>query len=233
MRANRVVLVGGLVLAAVLGVAGGYYAGVLTKPPYPVASGVPAPLGGVSGPTSEPPLPLKTPEPNGLKALNDVDFSWQTLTFNLDDAPQIRLKIRVPIGWTKKVLTEGDIRFQDSRNARWIRIKPLYPILQSPRQRRDQQVPTLQKSVPQENDLKLLGQSDDTITGTDGEPRQVSTLTYSYIPDTWLRPVLLEYVKTPGHDGANVEISVTVLPQDKVAMKRIAREAAESVTPQD
>ncbi len=235
MRAKRVVLVGGLLLAAVLGVAGGYYAGELTKPSYPVASGVPAPLGGVTASPSTTPLPRKTPKPNGYEALfaDDLKFQWQTYDVEMPDQPSVRLRMRVPVGWKESVTERGEINVTDPRGVRWIRLATVYPIKLSPKQKRDQLIPGLKANVSYENTLVLLGQSDDSITGTDGQSRRVSVLRYSYIPKEWVRPVIVQYVNTPGEDGANVEMSVTGLPQDQKALDRIAEEAAASVTPRD
>ncbi|MFC9693944.1 hypothetical protein ACFTSF_35700 [Kribbella sp. NPDC056951] len=235
MRVKRVVLVGGLLLATALGVAGGYYAGELTKPSYPIASGVPAPLGGVSVPPTTAPLPRKTPVPNGYEALfpEDLKFHWQTYTVEMPGQPSVTLSIRVPIGWKDSVTKKGEIKVTDPEGVRWIRLATVYPIKQSARQRRDQLIPGLKANVSYEDTLKLAGQSDDNITGTDGQTRQVSVLKYSYIPEQWTRPVLVQYVTTPGQDGANVEMSITGLPQDQKALDRIAEEAAASVTPQD
>ncbi|GAA1679415.1 hypothetical protein GCM10009745_24100 [Kribbella yunnanensis] len=235
MRVKRVVLVGGLLLATALGVAGGYYAGELTKPSYPIASGVPAPLGGVSVPPTTAPLPRKTPVPNGYEALfpEDLKFHWQTYNVEMPGQPAVRLRMRVPVGWKDSVIDKGQIKITDPKGVRWIRLATVYPIKLTPKQKRDQLIPGLKANVAYENTLEFLGQSDDSITGTDGQPRQVSVLRYRYIPDQWTRPVIVQYINTPGQDGANVEMSVVGLPQDQKALDRIAEEAAASVTPKD
>lgn len=235
MRVKRVVLVGGLLLATVLGVAGGYYAGELTKPSYPVASGVPAPLGGVTAAPNTAPLPRKTPKDNGYEALfaDDLKFHWQSYDVDMPEQPRVRLRMRVPVGWTESVTKKGEINVTDPRGVRWIRLATVYPIKQSAKQKRDLLIPGVKANVSYEDTLTLLGQSDDNITGTDGQSRKVSVLRYSYIPKEWIRPVIVQYVTTPGQDGANVEMSITGLPQDQKALDRIAEEAAASVTPED
>ncbi|MFB6725517.1 hypothetical protein ACFCV3_35385 [Kribbella sp. NPDC056345] len=235
MRVKRVVLVGGLLLATVLGVAGGYYAGELTKPPHPVSSGLPAPLGGVTISPSTTPLPRKTPKDNGYEALlpEDLKFHWQTYDVEMPDKPPARLRMRVPVGWKESVTNKGEIKVIDPEGVRWIRLATVYPVKQSPKLRRDQLVPSVQANVSYEDTLKLLGQSDDTVTGTDGQSRRVSVLRYSYIPEEWTRNVIVQYVATSGQAGANVEMSITGLPQDQKALDRIAEEAAASVRPLD
>lgn len=241
MRVKRVVLVGGLVLATALGVAGGYYAGVLTKPPYPVASGVPAPLGRMTTSPTDAPLPVKTPERDGYKALDPDALEFHRLEFTIDlvqndqgvDPPPVRLSVRVPKGWKQSVTEKGEAKFIDPTGTRWMRVAPVYPVKQTPRQKRDQLVPSLQTSVPHEQVFKVLSQSDDVPVGIDDQKRRVSKLTYSYIPIKWLRPVIVEYVATADQDAANFEMSITGFPQDQAALDLIAEKAAVSVLPQD
>ncbi|TDD58492.1 hypothetical protein E1263_18890 [Kribbella antibiotica] len=234
MRAKRTVLVGGLLFATVLGVAGGYFGGELTNPSSVLVSGVPAPLGGLTVSPSAKPT-LKTPVKNDLKGLDpdNLDFNTQHFTVDLADAPAVQLSVRIPIGWEKKILDTGEVKFQDLRRTRWIRFKPVHPVKQNPKQRRDQLVPTLDTTIPYEQNFKLLGQSDDSTTGQDGQPRRVSTVTYSYIPDQWTRDVIVQYVATGGQAGADVEMAITGLPQDQDALDAIAAKAAETVTLQD
>jgi hypothetical protein len=112
-------------------------------------------------------------------------------------------------------------------------LAPVYPVKQTPRQKRDQLVPSLESSIAHENDFKVLGQSDDVPVGTDEQKRRVSRLTYTYIPDKWLRPVVVEFVATADQDAANFLISVTGLSQDRAALDLIAEKAAVSVLPED
>jgi hypothetical protein len=237
VRAKRTVLVGGLLLATVLGVAGGYATGMLTSPSSVTVSGVPAPLGRVTGSPSPSPLPVKTPKPNGYKPLGEVDFHWQTFTVDLEqndagvDPPPIRMSVRVPIGWEMTTTEKGEAKFTDPKHVRWVRVSPVYPVKLSAKQKRDQLVPMLKSTIAHEDLFKLIGQADDAPTGMDGRTRRVSTLTYSYIPDEWLRPVIVEYVTTADSAGADFEMSVTALPDDQAAMERIAEVAANSIKP--
>jgi hypothetical protein len=241
VRAKRTVLVGGLLLATVLGVAGGYFGGVLTNPSSVLVSGVPAPLGTVTTSPTTTPLPIKTPTINDTKALDPDGLDYHRLSFTIDlvedaqgvDAPPVQVSMRVPIGWKQTVNADGSIKITDSRGLRWIRLAPVYPIKQTPRQKRDQLVPSLESSIAHEDDFKVLSQSDDVATGTDDQKRQVSRLTYSYIPDRWLRPVVVEFVATAGQTAASFLISVTGLTQDQAALDLIAEKAAVSVLPED
>ncbi|MFF1815687.1 hypothetical protein ACFVWG_00185 [Kribbella sp. NPDC058245] len=240
MRAKRVVLVGGLLLATVLGVAGGYATGVLTYPSSVTVSGVPAPLGGITTSPTTTPLPIKTAEPNGYEALDPDALEFHRLEFTIDlvqndqgvDPPPVRLSVRVPKGWKQSVTEKGEAKFTDPTGTRWIRVSPVYPVKQTPRQKRDQLVPSLQSSIPHEQVFKVLSQSDDVPVGTDDQKRRVSKLTYSYIPIKWLRPVIVEYVATAGQDAANFEMSVTGFPLDQAALDLIAERAAVSVLPE-
>ncbi|WP_405062651.1 hypothetical protein OG474_13740 [Kribbella sp. NBC_01505] len=240
MRAKRVVLVGGLVLATVLGVAGGYYAGEVTKSPYPVASGVAAPLGAVTASPTEGPLPRKTPKPDGYTPLNAKDLKFHRVNVTVDlvavggiDPPPVRMSVLVPIGWELLLTEKGEVKYQDPSHARWIRLATVFPVKATPRQKRDQLVPNLKANVSYENNLKIIDQSDDVLDEDDGDQRQVSTLRYSYIPQEWTRPVVVKYVATSGRSGANIEMSITGLAHDQKALDLIADKAAESVTPKD
>ncbi|MFK4082857.1 hypothetical protein ACI2LF_02035 [Kribbella sp. NPDC020789] len=241
MRVNRVVLVGGLVLATALGVAGGYFGGDRTYSSSVVVNGVPAPLGGVSISPTKAPLPVKTAVPDNYPALDPDSLEFHRQEFTVDlaeddqgvDAPPVRVSMRVPIGWKQTVNKDGSIKIADSEGVRWVRLAPVYPVKQTPRQKRDQLVPSLESSIAHEDDFKVLSQFDDVPVGTDDRKRRVSSLTYSYIPQKWLRPVVVEFVATAGQEAANFLISVTGLSEDQKALDLIAEKAAVSVLPAD
>jgi hypothetical protein len=232
---KRPILVSGIVLITLLGVAGGYLTGDRTEVPVPTATGEAAPLGEAT--PSQPALVRKTPEPNDVAALrpDELDFRTQRFTVQQDPQPSVQLSVRVPEGWQKTVDKEapGEVKFLDPLRERGARIEAGFQPGLSPTEMRDKLILGLESSQPYENDLKILDKSDDTIYGTDGQPRQTSTLIYTFIPKATLRWVLVRWVATAGDDEATVEMSITGLPQDAKALIEVADQAAKSATPQD
>jgi hypothetical protein len=232
---KRLLLTGLLLLAVALGVTGGYFTGDYLGTPLPTASGNAVPIGDVS--PSEPSLPVKTPVPNNLPALtvDDLDFRKQTFTVHQESLPPVRLSVRVPAGWEKSVnkKTPGEVKFLDSLRERGVRVESGFRVELTPAQQRDRLIAQLKSSLPYEDNFQIVSQTDDTVTGDDGQSRPISTLIYTYIPTQTVRYVMVRWVATAGDGLANVEMSITGLPQDAKALELVADEAAQSVTPED
>lgn len=232
---KRPILVSGILLITLLGVAGGYLAGDRTEVPVPTASGAAAPLGEVT--PSQPELTRKTPEPNDLPALrpDELDFKTQRFTVQQDSQPPVRLSVRVPSGWQKTVdeKAPGEVKFLDSLRERGARIEAGFRPGLTPTEMRDKLILGLESSQPYENDLQILAKTDGTIIGTDGQPRDISTVVYTFIPSKTVRYVLVRWVATGDDSTATVEMSITGLPQDAKALTLIADQVAKSATPGD
>jgi hypothetical protein len=232
---KRAILVGTLVLITALGAAAGYLTGDRLEGPVPTASGDAEPLGDVS--TAPPPLQRKTPEPNNLPALepDELDFRRQTFTVHQDSLPPVRLSVRVPAGWQKTAdkKAPGEVKFLDSLRERGVRVEAGFAPGETTAQKRDALILGLKSSQPYENDLRIVAQSDDTITGIDGRERIISTIAYTFVPGKTLRYVIVRWVATAGDSQATVEMSITGLPQDAKALNLIADQAAKSATPDD
>jgi hypothetical protein len=229
---KRPVLVSGVLLIALLGVAGGYLAGDRFEPGQPVATGEAAPLGEA---TPGEPLPRKTPVPSDLEPLLASDLDFRTQTFTVHEDSSVRLSVRVPDGWQKSVnkKSPGEVKFLDSLRERGVRVESGFKVELTTAQQRENLIRQLESSIPYEDYFKILAQSDDEITGTDGQSRVISTLIYTYIPNESTRYVMVRWVATGGDSLADVEMSITGLPQDAKALNVIADQAAKSVTPED
>ncbi len=232
---RRPILVSGIVLITLLGVAGGYFTGDRTELPAPTAAGAAVPLGETS--PTQPELARKTPEPNNLEALQpgELDFRTQKFTVQQDSQPSVRLSVRVPDGWQKTIdeNAPGEVKFLDSLRERGVRMEAGFRPGLTTAQMRDKLIRGLESSQPYENDLRIVAKTDATITGTDGRPRETSTVAYTFIPSKTVRYVLVRWVATAGDSMATVEMSITGLPQDMKALDLVADQAAKSATPED
>jgi hypothetical protein len=143
--------------------------------------------------------------------------------------------VRVPAGWQKTVNEDapGEVKFLDPLRERAARLESGFRNDLTTAQQREKLVRGLESSQPYENDLKIIDQGDDTITGTDGRTRTISTIVYTYIPFKTVRYVIVRWVATAGDSQATVEMSITGLPQDAKALQLIADQAAKSATPED
>lgn len=125
------------------------------------------------------------------------------------------------------------MKFLDSLRERGVRVEAGFAPGETTAQKRDALILGLKSSQPYENDLRIVAQSDDTITGIDGRERIISTIAYTYVPGKTLRYVIVRWVATAGDSQATVEMSITGLPQDADALNLIADQAARSATPDD
>ncbi|GAA1636297.1 hypothetical protein GCM10009744_26680 [Kribbella alba] len=229
------ILVSGVLLLGVLGGVGGYVGGAWLEQPSPVDEvAAAAPLAGF--PTQEP-LPRKTPEPNtlaGLKA-DELTFRTQSFTVRADSGASLRLSIRMARGWqlTRDPKAPREVKFLDPLKERGVRVESGLAPKQSTTDSMHELVNNLKSSQAYENDLRILSQTDSQVTGVDGQPRTVSTLTYTYIPIKTRRYVVVRWVATGGDDTATVEMSVTGLPQDAAGLAPVLAEATKSVQLKD
>lgn len=225
------VLASGVVLLALVGAAGGYYGGAkYTDSTRVYDSGPAAPL---TGRSTDPPLPRKTPEPYPLAALKAAELKFHTQGFTIhDDAGvPLRLSIKVPRGWvlTRNDKTPREVRFLDPKKERAVRVESALPPPDlTTTDSMNRLITNLKSSQPYENDLKILSQTTDQLDANGGA-RTVSTLIYTYIPNKTLRYVIVRWVATAGDEIASVEMSITGLPQDATALKSVTLEASQSV----
>jgi hypothetical protein len=229
------ILVTGVLLLGVLGGVAGYVGGARFDQASIVSeSTAAAPLAGF--PTSAP-LPRKTPVPSTVKALKASSLSFRTQTFSVhdDSGAALRLSIRMARGWqlTRDPKAPREVKFLDPLKERGVRVEAGFPPDLSTTDSMHQLEDQLRASQPYENDLQILSATDDQVIGADGQPRTVSTLTYTYIPNQTRRYVIVRWVATGGDDKATVEMSVTGLPQDAAGLVPVLTEATKSVQLKD
>lgn len=238
---RRVLLVGLLLLALALGVGGGYYAGDRWNTPGPTASGTAGPLGTVSpSPTptptpTEPSLPVKTPVPNNADPLQPgLDYANRTFTVHPKEQQPVQLSIDIPQGWglTRDPKRTDEVKFVDKDRQHGVRVQALEPATQTPKDAIAQLIIDLRKSQAPENDVRIVEQSNDVITGDDGRPRAVGTLIYTFIPGDTLRYVIVRFIAISG-ELADISMSITGIPEDAPALKEILQKASASVSEND
>ncbi|MFF0265573.1 hypothetical protein [Kribbella sp. NPDC004536] len=236
---RRVLLVGLLLLALALGVGGGYYAGDYLDGPDPSTSGAADPLGEVSpSPTpsqtpTEPPLPVKTPVPSNLDPLQPgMNYTNRTFTVHPEPDQAVQLSLQIPDGWklTRDDRYPGEVKFLDKLKQRAVRVQSVDPAQQkTPAEAMAQLVVNLKTSQPPQNNVQIVAQTPETITGDDGVPRSAATLTYTYVPSDVLRYVFVRFIATNGQ-LANISMSVSGIPADAPALTEILKNASSSVT---
>jgi hypothetical protein len=224
-----------LLLALALGAGGGYYAGDYLDTPEPTASGTAAPLGSISPsptPSPTPTLPVKTPVPNDEEPLaTGLDYTERTFSVTAQDGQSVRLSLEIPQGWrlTRDPKHTDQVRYVEKVEQRGVRVQADEPAEGTPAAEMNQLVVDLKKSQAPENDVRILDQTTDVVTGDDGEPRSVATLWYTYIPGETLWYVMVRWIAINGAD-TSVEMSVTGLPQDADALREILEKATTSVS---
>ncbi|MGZ0150335.1 hypothetical protein ACXJJ3_24955 [Kribbella sp. WER1] len=238
---RRVLLAGLLLLALALGAGAGYYAGDRWDTPDPTASGTAGPLGAVSpSPTptptpTEPPLPVKTPVPSNLDPLQPgLTYSNRTFTVHPKNTQPVQLSVDIPQGWalTRDPDHDDEVKFLDKLRQRAVRVQAVEPATQTPKDAIAQLIIDLRKSQAPENNVQIVDQSNDVITGDDGRSRAVGTLIYTFIPGNTLRYVIVRFVATNG-ELANISMSITGIPEDAPALKEILQKASASVSESD
>jgi hypothetical protein len=230
---RRVLLTGLLLLAVALGVGGGYLTGDYLDRPLPTTSGEASPLGEPATPTpSEPTLPVKTPIPSDVPALETgLDYERHNFTVTPKGQQPVQLSIKVPDDWrlTRNPKAPGEVKFLDRLNERGVRVEAVEPATQTPAEARAQLVVGLKQSQPPENDLRIISQTDEKVEADDGTTRNVSTLIYTYIPFETVRYVIVRWVATGDDDLTSVEMSITGLPQDAKGLAEVLTAATSSV----
>jgi hypothetical protein len=229
------ILVSGVVLLGVLGGVGGYFGGARYEQPSMVnEAAVAAPLAGYP---TDAALPRKTPEPNKLPGLKtkELTFRTQSFTVRADSGATVRLSIRMARGWqlTRDPKAPREVRFLDPLKERGVRVESAIPLALSTTDSMRQLVNLLKASQAYENDLRILAETDGQVTGTDGSPRTVSTLIYTYIPKQTRRYVIVRWIATGVDDKATVEMSITGLPQDATGLAAVLAETTKSVQLKD
>jgi hypothetical protein len=229
------ILVSGVVLLGVLGGVGGYFGGAwYEQPSMANEAALAAPLAGYP---TEAALPRKTPEPNKLPGLKtkELTFRTQSFTVRADSGATVRLSIRMARGWqlTRDPKAPGEVRFLDPLKERGVRVESAFPPVLSTTDSMHQLVNLLKASQAYENDLRILSETDGQVNGTDGSPRRVSTLIYTYIPKQTRRYVIVRWIATGVDDKATVEMSITGLPQDAAGLAAVLAETTKSVQPKD
>jgi hypothetical protein len=232
-------LVAAVAGTAVLGAVAGFGAGRLTQSEPGLDNASPAPMAAapmVPSP-SPPPLPKKTPVPDGTSKLDPDELSYHTVEFQVTKMPHppVRVTLRVPDGWKMSRPREStdEVKFTDPTGKRWIRVESGFLIESSPAASMDILRRNLLASQPPENDLRILSQRPGSLTGRDGEPRNIATLDYTYIPNQSVRHVLVRWIGFGATGDVAVEMTVTGLPQDTDGLLEILRRASESVERHD
>jgi hypothetical protein len=234
---RRVLLAGVLLLALALGAGSGYYAGDILDTPEPTASGTAGPLGDISpSPTptpTEPPIPVKTPVPNNLEPLaTGLNYTNHTFTVTPKDAEPVQLSIETPQGWRiapRDPKRPGEVKYLDKLKERGVRVEAIAPAAKTPADEMAQLIVDLKKSQAPENDVRVVSDTTDVVTGDDGQSRSVATLIYTFIPKETLRYVIVRWIAING-DLTNVEMSITGLPQDAPALDEVLQRATASVS---
>jgi hypothetical protein len=227
---KRVLVVALLLLVLALGAGGGYLTGDYLDTPKPSTSGVAVPLGDVS--PSESPLPVKTPIPSNVTALETgLDYTRHTFTVTPKGQPAVQLSVETPAGWrlSRDPKAPGEVKYLDKLRERGVRIEADEPATRTTSAAMAQLVVDLKSSQAPENDLRILSQTDEQVEGDDGDQRKVSTLVYTYIPNKTLRYVIVRWVATGNDDLTTVEMSITGLPQDAPALDEVLEAATRSV----
>ncbi|WBQ05945.1 hypothetical protein [Kribbella sp. CA-293567] len=242
------VLVSGIVLLALVGACGGYWAGPLLNQ-RAEASGPAAPLAGSAAgqtvpppspsPSATPSVPLirKTPQPNPLEPLVSTDLEFRTRNFTVSSevAGEVKLSIKVPAGWqlTPSKDKPSEVRFVDASGERAIRIESALTPDKPVQQALQDVLTNVQSSQPYQNFVRPLFQGSGQVKDSDGQLRQVATLVYTYIPGATSRYVIVRFVATGDGDLATISMSVTGLPKEQKALERILAEATSSVRIRD
>ncbi|TDD25399.1 hypothetical protein E1218_15005 [Kribbella turkmenica] len=225
---KRPILVTGILAITLLGAAAGYYTGDHTEPA-PTAAGEAVPLGGVA--PSEPTVPVKTPVPNDLAAL-ETGLSYERHLFTVRPAGQqpVQISIKTPDRWrlTKDPDAPAEVKFLDPRNERAVRVEAVEPT-ETTTDSRKKLVVGLRQSQAPENDLRILSQTDEQVEDDEGRLRAVSTLVYTYIPNKTRRYVIVRWVATGEDDRTTVEMSITGLPQDAKGLDEVLHQATRTV----
>lgn len=222
---------------AVVGVAAGFGAGLLTEkkprtgtgPVLPMAA---APTPGATTPTA-PPVVKKTAVPDDEPALDADDLSYRTVDFRLTKAPHdpVRVQLQVPRGWKYQSIPDqtDQIKYVDPTGKRWIRVESGFQIERPPVDSMNELVTTLRGSVPPENDLDIQARDVKALAGENGDSRNVATVSYSYIPNQRRLQVIVRWVGYGAPGNVAVEMSITGLPQDKEALAAIMEQASLTV----
>lgn len=224
---RRITLI--LLVAAAVGVVGGYGVGELTDADRGGGSG-PAPS--ISGTGGTEPTAVKTPVPDRTKALRSGDIVYQARTFDAQQAVRSRVRVQVPSGWHFTQPVKGEGRYTDPTRKRWIRVEAGFTPSRRPADAMHQRIDELGAIDPAQ-DLQIVDTRSASAQHVDGTSITYSTLSYTYVPQTVRRQVVVRWVSF-GEDGhASVEMSVTGLPQDGDALLTMLQRATRTVDRSD
>lgn len=214
-----------LLAAAVVGGAGGYGVGELTASD---RTGVAGPRPSISGTGNSEPVPVKTAVHDPTKALRSADLKYKKRDFVATKAVESRVTVQVPKTWafTQPEADEG--RYTDPEHKRWIRVEAGFRPTQSPAAAMAQRIRDLGNVDPVQ-DLRIVDNRSGWVDHVEGTKVAYSTLTYTYIPQTVRRHVMVRWISFGTADRASVEISVTGLPQDSSALLDVLKQATVTV----
>lgn len=229
-------LIGLVAGVALVGVAAGFGAGLLTQEDPRTGTGPVLPMAAAPTPVTTPsttPVARKTPVPDDEPALDTGDLSYRTVDFRLTKAPHapVRVRLEVPQDWKYQRIDDqtDQIRYVDPTGKRWIRIESGFLIERPPVDSMNELVTTLRTSVAPENDLRIEGRDVKALAGEKGDSRNVATVRYSYIPNQRRLQVIVRWVGYGAPGNVAVELSITGLPQDKEALTAIMDQASLTV----
>lgn len=121
------------------------------------------------------------------------------------------------------------MKYLDKLEERAVRVEAVEPAGKTPEAEMHQLIVELKKSQAPQNDVRILRQDTEVITGNDGEPRSVATLVYTYIPGETLRYVIVRWIAINGQ-LTTAEMSITGLPQDADGLNEVLERASTSVS---
>lgn len=224
-RLGRALLGSGLLAVTLLGGAGGYGLGMLTRGERASAGVAAAPLTGTSAGPTTPTTSPKTVVPDDSPPLQAKDIEYKTRSFTVRSVVQSAVTSRVPRYWEISIPpSEKYVRFNEPARKRWIRVEAGFTIQRSPRESMAGRIALLEE-IPADQMLTIKSQYVDPKT-------QDATLVYTYVPEQTVRYVIVRWVANPA-GLCHFEIAVTGLPQDKAALEDILDHASESATRSD
>lgn len=226
-------LVAAVACLGALGLAGGYYAGLLTEPPIAAPDGQPSPLTPLEPiPSPSPTGRTVTPVPDNSPALDASEITYRQQTFESEGALRSSVSLEVPKDWWREFDPRPDRKqFSASNRRRWMRIDAGFPLGRPTTGSRALRIAQLRGAQPPYANLQIdQDQPDGTSTGPDGKVRHYSTLSYRYVPEQRTLLVIVRWIGFGADRRTAVEIGVTGLPKDRKALERIMDRATKTVS---
>ena len=229
-----VVRVAGAVLGIIaLGSSSGYAAGHFAQPDLN-AEVTPQPDITPSSPgTPDVPVVVKTPKQNATPALVVRDLKFEAQEFTVQGHVTSTVGADVPWNWKETRPQDDEIRYTDPAGQRYIRIESGYNRTKSPAAAAYGRVLILKESTKAENALQVLSRKDGIMVNENGAKLDISTIGYTYIPELYVRYILVRWVALPGSDKAAAEIAVVGQPKDLPALRALLDRVTKTIARSD